>query len=136
MTINRFNMKTKKETSLPKLLANCQKVFNAYIRARDQDKGCISAYCRGQVEHASHYFSQGHHSALRFDELNVNGSCARCNTFLSGNLIRYRQGLIMRYGEQRVLILEGMSRRSVKKWSHGELEILIQHYRNELKKLN
>ena len=129
-------IKKKQLLSLPKLLEKAQRIFNAFIRARDKDKGCISAYCRGQVEHAGHYFSQGHHSALRFNELNVNGCCARCNTFLSGTLIRYRQGLVARYGEQRVQMLEGLSRRTVKKWSHGELEILIQHYRNETKKLN
>jgi hypothetical protein len=127
-------MKTQSPKPLPRLLADCQKVFNAYIRARDKDKGCISDRCKGQVEHAGHYFSQGHHSALRFDELNVNGCCARCNTFLSGNLIRYRQGLVSRYGEQRVLILESRSR-GVKKWSRGEVEVLIRYYKNELKKL-
>jgi len=129
-------MKTKKLIPLPKLLAKCQLVFNAYIRARDKDKGCISAHCRGQVEHAGHYFSQGHYSALRFDEVNVNGCCAKCNTFLHGNLIRYRQGLVARYGEQRVLMLESASVRSVKKWERFELQALIQHYQNELKKLN
>lgn len=127
--------KTKKLIPLPRQLEKTQKAFNAYIRARDKDKGCISQYCRGEVEHAGHYFSQGHHSALRFDELNVNGCCAKCNTFLHGNLIRYRQGLTDRYGEEKVLILESASRNALKKWTRFELEALEQHYKNEIKKL-
>lgn len=126
--------KTKKLISLPRLLAKAQMVFNAYVRARDRDNGCISAYCRGQVEHAGHYFSQGHHSALRFNEMNVNGCCAKCNTFLSGNLIRYRQGLVSKYGEQKVLMLE-CSSRSVKKWSRVELEAIIEFYKVEINKV-
>lgn len=123
-----------KQLSLPQLLKKAQKVFNEYIRERDKANGCISAYCRGEVEHAGHYFSQGHHSALRFDTINVNGCCARCNTFLSGNLIRYRQGLVMKYGEDKVRILESASRR-VKKWSRPELLAIIDHYKKETQKL-
>lgn len=126
--------KTKKQLTLPKLLKKCQDVFNAYIRARDKDKGCIS--CGGPVQEAGHYFSQGHHSALRFNEMNTNAQCTKCNCFLSGNLIHYRQGLVNRYGEEKVLLLESSARSPFKKWSRFELEALIEHYRNELKKLN
>lgn len=124
--------KTKKLITLPKLLAKCQKVFNEYIRQRDKDKGCIS--CGGQVQEAGHYFSQGHHSALRFNEMNTNGQCTRCNCFLHGNLIHYRAGLVKRYGESKVLLLESSVRKAVKKWSRFEIEALIEHYQTEIKK--
>ena len=90
--------------SIPKLTARAQEVFNRYIRNRDKDKGCISCPT-GQVEHAGHYRSAGHYGGLRFNEMNVNGQCCHCNTFLHGNLINYRNGLVRRYGEQRVLLL-------------------------------
>lgn len=122
--------KTKKLTPLPKLLAKCQTVFNAYIRARDKDKGCIS--CGGQVQEAGHYFSQGHHSALRFNEMNTAGQCTRCNCFLHGNLIHYRAGLVKRYGESKVLMLESTARNNVKKWSRFELEALIKLYKEKI----
>ena len=112
--------------TLPKLLKKAQDVFNAWIRNRDKDKGCIS--CGGSVDHAGHYFSQGHHSALRFNEMNVNGQCLRCNNFLHGNLINYRKGLVKRYGEQKVLILESHGSK-VKKWSRVELKAIIQMYK-------
>jgi hypothetical protein len=115
-----------KSISIPKLLEKTQKVFNKWIRARDKDKGCIS--CHGPVEHAGHYFSQGHHSSLRFNEMNVQGQCCRCNTFLHSNAIHYRNGLVKRYGEQKVLLLESSARRSVKKWTRTELFAIIEHY--------
>lgn len=116
----------KKLTPLPKLLEKTQRVFNAYIRARD--KHCIS--CGGPVEQAGHYHSQGHHSALRFDPINTNGQCRRCNMFLHGNLIKYRQGLVEKYGEDIVKELEERANTDrLKKWSRDELEELIAKYK-------
>ena len=115
----------KKELSLPKLTAKAQTTFNSWIRLRDKDKGCIS--CGGEVHHAGHYLSAGHHGHLRFSEVNTNGQCVRCNLHLSGNAIFYRQGLVKKYGEQRVLLLESQAHKT-KKWTRVELEAIIQHY--------
>lgn len=116
----------KKQVNLPRLLKTAQTIFNKWIRERDKDKGCIS--CGHEVTEAGHYLSQGHNSELRFNELNVNGQCTRCNCFMHGNLIHYRVGLIHKYGEQKVLLLESRARK-VKKWSRTELEIIIQTYK-------
>lgn len=107
------------------LKAKAQQIFNRWIRNRDAQKGCIS--CGGSVDHAGHYRSAGHFGNLRFNEMNVNGQCLRCNNFLSGNLINYRQGLVKRYGEEKVLMLESI--RGVKKWSKIELELIIKTYK-------
>lgn len=118
----------KKVLSIPKLTKKTQTVFNKWIRLRDINKGCIS--CGSEVTEAGHYLSAGHYSALRFNEMNTNGQCTRCNCFLSGNLIHYRQGLVKRYGEERVLMLESaVAVRSVKKWSRYELEAIINAYK-------
>ena len=129
----RIPAKKKKELSLPRLEKKAQDTFNAFIRLRDCNKSCIS--CPGPVEHAGHYFSQGHHPALRFNEVNTNGQCRRCNHFLSGNLIHYRSGLVKRYGEQKVLLLEFAARRPGKKWTRFELMAIIQYCQEETKKL-
>ena len=110
--------------TLPKLLKKTEKIFNAWIRERDKDDGCIS--CGREIDHAGHYFSVGQHSALRFDEMNVNGQCAACNVFKHGNLIYYRQGLVRKYGE---LAVEELERKAIEnpvyKWSREELETII-----------
>ena len=116
-----------KEKTLPQLLKHAQVVFNKFIRERDKDKGCIS--CGAEIDHAGHYYSQGHHSALRFNEMNVNGQCLRCNNFMHGNLINYRKGLIKKYGEMNVTLLENTNNRTVKKWTKPELLAIIQEYK-------
>lgn len=122
------NSPKKKLTPLPKLLEKAQRVFNAHVRERDKEFGCIS--CGAEVEQAGHYHSQGHHSALRYDPINTNGQCRRCNMFLSGNLIKYRQGLVRKYGEQIVLELEEKANTNrIKKWSREELEEIINQYK-------
>lgn len=116
--------------TLPKLLAKTQEVFNRYIRKRDEGLPCIS--CGRNISagsQASHYFSAGHYTALRFDERNVHASCKYCNMFLHGNLINYRKGLIKRYG---VDFVEGLEKdadlRKVHKWSREELLAITRKY--------
>lgn len=113
--------------SLPALLKKTQIVFNRFIRTRDKDKGCIS--CENAITEAGHYYSQGHHSALRFNEVNTNGQCTRCNRFLHGNLINYRHGLAKRYSQKQIDILDSIGTRNpVKKYSRFELEQIIAKY--------
>lgn len=120
----------RKAIPLPKLLKKAQDVFNKFIRERDKDKGCVS--CGGKVEQAGHYFSQGSHSALRYNEANTNGQCIRCNLFLSGNLIYYRIGLVERIGEEEVKNLERMAQANrLKKWSREELNEIITKYKTK-----
>ncbi len=113
---------------LPKLLKKAQIVFNKWVRNRDKEKGCIS--CGSEVTEAGHYYSQGHHSALRFNEVNTNGQCTRCNCFLHGNLINYRNGIICRHGVQTMDLLDSVGTRNpMKKWTRFELEEIINHYK-------
>lgn len=125
--MKKFQMASRSK-SLPKLLKQAQTVFNKYIRERDKEKGCIS--CGGSVDHAGHYFSQGQHSALRFDEFNVNGQCVGCNTYKHGNLINYRKGLVARYGKIQVEAFELQAELNyVRKWNRAELEQIIAKYK-------
>ncbi len=121
-------MSVKRNPTLPKLLRKAQDIFNAWIRARDKDRGCIS--CGGSVDHAGHYYAAGHYTALRFNEVNVNGQCVSCNNFKHGNLINYRKGLVKKYSEEKVLMLENAADlRKVKKYSRFELEAIINTYK-------
>lgn len=109
------------------MIKKAQSVFNRWIRERDRHAGCIS--CGGVVRNAGHYFPAGHYTALRFNEINCNGQCVRCNRYLSGNLIHYRAGLIRRYGEKKVLELEQAAAiKKTKKWSRYELKKIIEIY--------
>lgn len=121
----------RKVEALPQLLKKTQKIVNAYIRERDKDRGCIS--CGGSVDHAGHYFSQGSHSALRFDESNIAGQCVKCNLYLSGNLAYYRIGLVKRHGEAFVADLERKAQANrLKKWDRQSLEEIILYYKEKM----
>lgn len=117
---------------LSKEIAKTQAVFNTFIRLRDKGLPCISCG-RGQVEHASHYYSAGKYSHLRFNEDNVHGACMRCNYFLHGNLIPYRKNLEIKIGAERLMLLDGIAERRVHKWSILELQTIRDEYKAKIK---
>jgi hypothetical protein len=119
-------------TTIPKLTAKAQKIFNAYIRQRDSDNGYFTCISCGQTKEVSqmdagHYVPVKGSSALRFDEYNVNGECKACNGFDQFHLIGYRRNLIDKVGERKVMELEHQHR-LIKKWSRTELNEIIKQY--------
>lgn len=129
-------MKTKRATGLK---AKLDKVFSQYIRLRDRMPGgvfrCISCGQIKPIEQADcgHYINR-QHMATRFSEINCNAQCRSCNRFDEGNIQGYRRGLVQKYGEQRVLLLESM-KYETRKYTDFEYEALIKHYRAEIKKM-
>jgi hypothetical protein len=121
-----------KNLTLPKLLAKAQKVFNAWIRARDSKEGyftCIACFRTLPIDqmNAGHYVPVKGGSALRFNENNVNGECIRCNGFDEFHLIGYRKNLIKKIGLKKVEQLERM-RNDVCKWDRTTLNHIIKTY--------
>jgi 5-methylcytosine-specific restriction endonuclease McrA len=117
-----------------KLLAETQRVFNAYIRERDKGLPCVSCGRPNDglhQRHAGHYRPVGSNPALRFEPDNCHAQCSVCNNHLSGNLLAYRATLIARIGLDRVEWLEGPHVPA--KWSSDDLEAIKAHYRNLLK---
>ena len=113
-------------------LKDTQVVFNKYIRLRDQDDGCISCGSKSAYAyHAGHYRSIGSAGHLRFNELNCHRQCSACNTHLSGNLIRYRLGLIRKIGIHAVEALE--SDNGTIKISIEEIKTLKAHFSAKIK---
>lgn len=130
----KMSAKPKKPITLAKQVAKTQKVFNAFIRKRDEGKGCIS--CKSlKIEHASHFYPAGKFTALRFNEDNVHGSCMRCNYFMHGNLNSYRLNLVHRIGKDRLELLDGLANRSVHKWNILELQTIEEEYKLKIKSL-
>ena len=84
-----------------------QAAFNEYIRVRDRDKPCVSCGAVSSPQwDAGHYRSRGAASHLRFNLLNTQKQCNKCNRFLSGNIVEYRKELLNRIGEERLERLE------------------------------
>lgn len=123
----------KKQKTLAQLKKDLDKVFNAFIRKRDSQDGyftCISSGKRLPVSqmNAGHFYSAGHHSAVRWDEDNVHGQSIHDNCFLHGNLLGYREGLLKKIGAKRLRNL-GIRRHNSSKMGRFEIELLIQKYK-------
>jgi hypothetical protein len=109
----KINLRARKEKlkSASDWNKEAQTAVNKYIRFRDHGKpcvscGCVSAQKRGGTMECGHYRSRGSASHLRFNLLNMWLQCARCNRYLSGNVVEYRKELINRIGVDRVELLE------------------------------
>ena len=112
-----------------------QIVFNRYIRERDKGLNCISCEKPPKKQNCGHFYSQGGHANVRFDEDNCHLQCEHCNTFLSGNLLNYREGLLKRIGEAK---LDALSQRAngTRKFTKDELKELIKKYKKKFTELN
>lgn len=119
--------------SLQDWLKLAQMTFNKWIRHRDKGMNCISCDkpIKG-VTHASHYFSSGGHSNVRFHEDNVHSGCYKCNVELSGNLLNYQIGIEKRIGGERLIALHERAH-VVKKWTIDECKQIIETYKSKLK---
>lgn len=115
-------------------LREAQASFNRFIRLRDAGRPCISCGRHHQGQwHAGHYLSVGARPELRFEELNVHAQCAPCNNHLSGNIVLYRQGLIVRAGIGVVEWLEGAH--EPKKYTIDELRQIKAEYTSKAREL-
>lgn len=129
--------KVKRKADLVKKL---DKVFSLYIRLRDSmPSGYFKCISCGQIKRfdqadCGHFFGRKH-MATRFDEDNCSAECSSCNRFVSDHLIGYQTNLIRKIGMSRfeLLILKA---NSTKKWCDFELEAMINHYTNEVKRLS
>jgi hypothetical protein len=115
-------------------LKEAQKVFNTFIRLRDDGLNCISCDKPPKKKNCGHYFSQGGHANVRFDEDNCHLQCEHCNTFLSGNLLNYQIGIEKRIGAQRLIELQGRAH-EIRKYTAVELKEIILIYKKKIAEL-
>ena len=109
-----------------------QQVFNKFIRVRDAGLNCISCNKPCKKENCGHFYSQGGHSNVRFNEDNCHLQCEHCNTYLSGNLLNYQIGIQKRIGAQRLMNLQAIAHET-KKWTKDELKEIIEIYKKKNK---
>lgn len=127
MIATKVRKKRKKLVPIPVLLKKAEKVFNAYIRRRDEGLQCIS--CENSGDQAGHYFPVNY-SGVRFNEINVNMQESSCNKWKYGNQAMYRIGLVKKYGERAVRELEEEAvATKYKKWTRDELYEIIEKYK-------
>jgi hypothetical protein len=90
--------------------ADAKKSFQKYIRMRDESQSCISCGVQNtELWDGGHFKKAEIYSGVIFNENNCHKQCRKCNRFLGGNELNYRDGLIKRYGHDYVNELEMMA---------------------------
>lgn len=123
----------KEQITIQKVQDKC----NEFIRLRDKDKPCISC---GQFKllQAGHFYAVSGYAGLRFDEVNINGECMRCNCFDGSHLITYRDNLVERIGQAEFKALQERAsnyKKFGKKFSKSELLEIYNYYCEKIKQL-
>lgn len=111
-----------------------QQVFNKYIRLRDKNNNCISCNQKPKKINAGHFYNSNNHWSVRFDERNVHLQCEHCNTYLSGNLIQYRENLIKKIGIDEFEDLSSKANET-RKFTIEELKEIIDTYKKKIKNI-
>ena len=117
------------------LIAKLDRVFSLYIRHRDSKDGYFKCISCGRIEaykqaDCGHFVNRSYMST-RYDEINCNAQCRHCNRYKDGNTEEYRRGLLKKYGENAVDILEIKKSMTVK-MAPFELEWMIGEYKAKL----
>ena len=114
--------------------------FSRFIRIRDtEDDGYCRCITCGKIllpkeMDCGHYLKR-QHQATRFSEINCGSQCSHCNRFEQGRDVIFRQRLVERYGEAKIVLLEEASRKSVKR-SKTELDAIAEYYKQKAKELS
>lgn len=118
------------------LITDLDKVFSEYIRLRDSVEGYITCITCGDRYYwldsdNCHYISRSK-LGTRYSEINCNAGCRYCNRYLNGNLDKYKQWLIDKYGEH---IIDLLKMESYKTITTVEIHDMLNNYQDKLREL-
>lgn len=118
-----------------RLIKALDKAFSEFIRLRaTDDKGRANCFTCGTLKFwregdAGHFQSRGKYST-RWDEINVQFQCKRCNGFRGGEQYQFAKNLDAHYGEGTADDLVRLSNQT-RKYGAYELASMAEHYRRE-----
>lgn len=107
--------------------------FQHWIRLRDAAQNCISCgTAQTELWDGGHFKKAELYSGTIFNENNCHKQCRKCNRFLGGNELNYREGLINRYGIDYVLEIEKTAN-ELRQYKYTKQELI--EIRNKYQKL-
>jgi DNA-directed RNA polymerase subunit N (RpoN/RPB10) len=125
------NVIREKLKTLGQYESDAKKEIQKWVRKRDSNLPCISCGTfTSDLWDGGHFKKAEIYSGVIFDEMNIHRQCRKCNRFLGGNELNFREGLIARYGEDYVLNIEkkALETRNYK-FNKEELKELREKYR-------
>ena len=126
-------------TTISKLKKKLDSLFSQYTRLRNADHlGRVKCFTCGVEKHwkeqqAGHFQSRSHHST-RWDEVNVQVQCIKCNMFRQGEQYKFGMYLDQKYGEGTAEELEIRSK-TIVKLNRTDYEEAIERYKQKIKEL-
>jgi hypothetical protein len=112
--------------------ADAKKSFQKWIRMRDKDENCIS--CDGNDKDlwdGGHFKKAEIYSGVIFNPANCHKQCRKCNRFLGGNELMYRQGLIKRYGLEYTENIENLANET-RQYKYTKSELIAKKLKYDL----
>jgi len=126
--------------TISKLKKELDKWFSLYIRLRDATaEGSVQCFTCSRISHYKsgmqngHFQSRRHHST-RWNELNCQVQCVKCNMYEQGEQFRFGLALDSKYGEGTSEELEFLAR-TIIKLSRIDYEEKISYYKEAVEKL-
>ena len=129
-------MAKRKKPTKSKLVKKLDSVFSLFVRKSNADhKGFCECVTCGRKYHykkiqAGHFMSRKHYST-RFDEDNVKPQCYGCNVMSQGRQYEYSIYLGKELSDELL-----RKSREITKFTIGDIETMIDHYQQKLKKLD
>lgn len=127
-------------TTISKLKQKLDKLFSEYIRRRFANHdGSVSCFTCGVVKHwkqqqAGHFQSRSHHST-RWDEVNVQVQCIKCNMYRQGEQYKFGMYLDQRFGDGTAEELENRAK-TIVKLNRVDYEEAIERYKQKIRELD
>ena len=125
-----------KKLTRSKLVKKADTIFSEYIRKRYANhNGVAECFTCGKTDHykklqCGHFQSRRHYNT-RWDELNCQVQCVRCNMFRGGEQYKFGLYLDKKYGRGTSEKLYKKANRSVK-LSNSDLLEIINYYKQRL----
>ena len=127
-------------TTISKLKKKLDVLFSQYIRRRNADHlGRVKCFTCGVEKHwkeqqAGHFQSRSHHST-RWDEVNVQVQCVKCNMFRQGEQYKFGLYLDDRFGDGTAEELEHRAK-TIVKLTRTDYEEAIERYKQKIRELD
>ena len=127
-------------TRISKLKKKLDVLFSQYIRRRNADHlGRVKCFTCGVEKHwkeqqAGHFQSRSHHST-RWDEVNVQVQCVKCNMYRQGEQYKFGMYLDQRFGDGTAEELEYRAK-TIVKLNRVDYEEAIERYKQKIRELD
>ena len=127
-------------TTISKLKKKLDVLFSQYIRRRNADHlGRVKCFTCGIEKHwkeqqAGHFQSRSHHST-RWDEVNVQVQCVKCNMYRQGEQYKFGMYLDQRFGDGTAEEIEYRAK-TIVKLNRVDYEEAIERYKQKIRELD